>query len=441
MNTAQIELPPKLIPVFLGEARYRGAFGGRGSAKTRTFAKMTAVWALSFAQAGVSGIILCGRELVNSLDESSFAEVKAAIESEPDLLLPYFELGSTYIRTRDKRVEYAFAGLRHNLRSIKSKARILLCWVDEAEPVTEEGWTTLIPTVREEGELGGDDWESEIWVTWNPERKGSPTDKRFRIDPPPGAKIVQMNYKDNPWFPRVLERDRVLDLEKRPDSYAHIWDGDYVTAVEGAYYAKMLAQAKLDGRICRLNADPLFTIRLHCDIGGTGKKSDAFTIWADQYVGREIRVLDYYEAVGQPIGAHLEWLRSRGYTKGKAVIVLPHDGDNNDRVYDVSYRSAFEEAGYEVEVIPNQGTGAAKMRIEAGRRLFSNIWFDEARTEGGRAALGWYHEKIDQERGIGLGPDHDWSSHGADAFGLMCVAYEPPTKYDMAQVEVPGWAA
>jgi phage terminase large subunit len=69
------------------------------------------------------------------------------------------------------------------------------------------------------------------------------------------------------------------------------------------------------------------------------------------------------------------------------------------------------------------------MRIESGRRMFPAIWFDEATTEDGRAALGWYHEKRSQdEREVGLGPEHDWSSHGADAFGLMCVAYEAPEK-------------
>jgi phage terminase large subunit len=81
-------------------------------------------------------------------------------------------LGEKFVRTKDGRIEYAFIGLRHNLDSIKSKARIRLLWVDEAEPVSETAWMKAIPTVREEG--------SEIWVTWNPERKKSATHKRFR---------------------------------------------------------------------------------------------------------------------------------------------------------------------------------------------------------------------------------------------------------------------
>src|SRR6185312_12826020 len=122
MATLRIHLPPKLVPVFTGEAMYRGAYGGRGSAKTRSFAKMAAVRGLMCAQAKEPGVILCGREFMNSLDESSMAEVKAAIESEPWLQASY-DVGEKYIRTRDRRVEFAFIGLRHNLDSIKSKAR------------------------------------------------------------------------------------------------------------------------------------------------------------------------------------------------------------------------------------------------------------------------------------------------------------------------------
>ncbi len=418
MTTQRIELPKKLIPVFVGEAMYRGAYGGRGSAKSRSFAKMSAVHGLRCAQEGRDGVIVCGREFMNSLDDSSMAEVKAAIASEPWLAASY-DVGERYIRTLDRKIEFAFTGLRHNLDSIKSKSRIRLFWVDEAEPVSENAWMKAIPTIREDG--------AEIWVTWNPERKNSATHKRFRIDPPDGAKIVQMNWRDNPWFPSTLNRTRLEDLSKRPDQYEHVWEGDFVTVVDGAYFAKSLATAKSEGRIGKVSADPLMTLRAFWDIGGTGAKADACAIWIAQYVGREIRVLDYYEAVGQPLATHVAWLREHGY--GKALCVLPHDGASNEKVYDVSYESALTDAQFDVLVIPNQGKGAASMRIESARRLFPSIWFNESTTEPGRDALGWYHEKkSDDERNIGLGPAHDWSSHGADAFGLMCVAYEEPNQ-------------
>ena len=93
----------------------------------------------------------------------------------------------------------------------------------------------------------------------------------------------------------------------------------------------------------------------------------------------------------------------------------------------MSYESAFRQAGYDVEVVPNQGKGAAKARIEAGRRLFSRMSFDK-KCEPGLEALAWYHEKQDKVRGIGLGPNHDWASHGADSFGLEAICYEEPAR-------------
>ena len=421
MSAVQVALPPKLIPVFAGAADVRGAFGGRGSGKTRSFAKMAAVYGLRHGQAGGSGIVLCARQFMNSLDDSSLEECKRAIEEEP-FLASYYEVGEKYIKSRDGRISFAFAGLDRNIASIKSKGRILLCWVDEAEPVTDEAWSILEPTLREEGA----GWNAELWVTWNPRRKNAAVEGRFRRSASPLVRVVELNWRDNPAFPARLERQRTRDLQERPDQYDHIWEGGYLTVMEGAYFAKHLAEAKAQARIGNVAADPLMQIRLFADIGGTGAKADNFVFWAAQFVGREIRVLDHYEAQGQPIGEHLTWLRGRGYVPGKAQIWLPHDGDTQDRVHDVSYRSAFEQAGYAVEVVPNQGRGAASMRIEAVRRIFPATWFNAPTTEGGRDALGWYHEKRDPERNIGLGPEHDWASHSADAFGLMAVVYEAP---------------
>lgn len=406
MTTARVELPKVLIPVFDGPADVRGAYGGRGSGKTRSFAKMVAVRGYMYGKAGTSGILLCARQFMNSLEDSSLEECKRAIEDEP-WLLDYYEIGDKYIKSRDGRITFAFAGLDRNIASIKSKGRLLLCWVDEAEPVTDEAFTTLIPTLREEG----DGWNAELWVTWNPKRKSAAVERRFRLTDDPMTKVVKCNWRDNPKFPAKLERDRQKDSKERPEQYDHIWEGGYATVVEGAYFAKDLVQANSEGRISHVAPDPLMTIRLFADLGGTGARADNFVFWAAQFIGKEIRVVNHYEKQGQPISTHLEWLRESGYTPGKAQIWLPHDGDKQDSVYDASFATAFEAAGYEVTVIPNQGKGAAKMRIEAARRLFPSIWFNESTTVGGRDALGWYHEKRDEVRVIGLGPEHDWASH------------------------------
>lgn len=228
MSKVQIPIPPKLIPLFTTpNVRYRSSWGGRGSGKTRTFALMTAIKGYMFAEAGVSGMILGAREFMNTLEESSMEEIKQAIRSVP-FLNKYYEMGEKYIRTRNRLVSYGFCGLRHNLDSIKSKARILLCWVDEAETVSEMAWRKLLPTVREAN--------SEVWITWNPERRDSATGKRFRheeiFDPKTGKLVglgVEMNYCDNPWFPEELELERRQDKANLDDAtYRWIWEGDYL---------------------------------------------------------------------------------------------------------------------------------------------------------------------------------------------------------------------
>jgi phage terminase large subunit len=417
VTRVSVELPPKLVDVFTGEADVRGAYGGRGSTKTRSFAKMTAVKGYMWDKAGRKGIILCGRQFMNSLDDSSLEEIKEAIRSEP-WLAEAFDIGEKYIRTKSGRISYKFTGLDRNVASVKSKSRVLLCWVDEAEAVEDDAWSKLIPTLREE--------DSELWVTWNPELRKSATHKRFRETQDPRMKVVEINWRDNPWFPAVLERTRLRDMANRPEDYDHIWEGGFKTAVVGAYFAAGLTKAKTEGRIGKVAPDPLLSIRAYWDIGGTGAKADAVAIWLVQFVGKEIRVVDYYEAQGQPLATHVTWLRANGYEK--CTCVLPHDGETQDRVFDVSYQSALTKAEFPVIVIPNQGKGAAAMRIESVRRILPQCWFHEDRTEAGRLALGHYHEHRDETRDVGLGPKHDWSSHAADAFGLMAVAYEEHNK-------------
>jgi phage terminase large subunit len=390
------------------------------SGKTRSFAKMAAVYALRLASANKKGVILCAREYMNSLADSSFMEIATAIREEP-WMMPHFDLGETYIRTRNRNIEFLFRGLNKNINSIKSVGRIHLCWVDEAEAVTEKAWIKLLPTIR-----GSDNTDDpEVWITWNPERKNSATHIRFRQKPAADAKFVELNWRDNPWFPRKLEKDRQDDLTQRPEQYNHIWEGDFATSAAGAYFASHLLAAKADGRISALSVDPLMGLRAFWDIGGTGARADATSIWIVQWIGKSIYVLDHYTAEHQPLSTHVNWLKKKGYEN--ALCVLPHDGATYEKTHAVSYESMLEEAGFEVQIIKNQGRGAAKMRVEAARRHFSKVWFDEKRTENGRISLGWYHEKISSDsRYAMMGPDHDWSSHDADAFGLIFVAYEQP---------------
>jgi phage terminase large subunit len=413
----------------LAPARYKGAHGGRGSGKSHFFADL--LIDDSIRERGMRSV--CIREVQKSLKESAKRLIEDKLAEhrlgETDGFKPY----SDVIKTPGDGL-ITFQGMQdHTAESIKSLEGYRRAWCEEAQSLSARSLALLRPTIRADG--------SEIWFSWNPRRKSDPVDILLRGESrPTGAEVVRANWSDNPWFPRVLEQERLDCLRDSPEQYAHIWEGDYATVLAGAYYARCIAEARAQGRICRLTADPLMTYRAFLDIGGTGAKADAVAIWVAQFVGREIRVLDYYEAVGQPLATHVNWLRDQGY--GKASIWLPHDGATHDRVYNVSYESELRAAGFAVQVVPNQGAGAASARVEAARRRFPMIWFNEATTRAGIDALGWYHEKRDEARNIGLGPDHDWSSHGADAFGLMCVAYEEPIiKTERKIVRVESWMA
>ena len=431
-----IELVPKLVNIFSDKkdevTRYRCAWGGRGSGKTRSFAKALATRGLAFALAGVTGILLCGREFQNSLDESSMAEVKAAIKAEPELLEPYFDIGEKYIRSKPflaGRVDFKFAGLSRNIDSIKSKSQILILWVDEAEAVSEKAWRKIAPSVRAEGKTTAQNdneeyfsYHSEIWVSWNPERRNSATNKRFRLSPPSNWKGVEVNWTDNPWFPESLNIERLNDKQDRADHYPHVWGGQYLTVMDGAYYAKQILKAREQGRFeQRIGLEPLNKLYSVHDIGGAGRTSDAYTIWVFQIINGEIRWLDYYEAQGQSADFHVRWMRKQGYDD--CFIWLPHDGERKEKDA-TSWKDHWESAGFDCDTVPNQGRGAALDRVISTRLVFHHMRFDEPKCQEGIEAISFYHEKIDEEREVGLGPDHDWSSHGADAFGMIGVLYE-----------------
>jgi phage terminase large subunit len=217
VTTASVELPPKLVPLFAqprGALRYRCAKGGRGSGKSFSFALMAAIWGYAEPLR-----ILATRELQISIKESFHAEVKNAIESLP-WLAAHYEVGESYVRGRNG-TEFLFRGLRHNISAIKSMAQIDLCIVEEAEDVPEASWRDLLPTIRTP--------RSEVWCVWNPRLDGSPVDQRFVKAPPPDALVVDMNYHDNPWFPAVLDAQRLHDQRTLdPATYAHIWEGAYL---------------------------------------------------------------------------------------------------------------------------------------------------------------------------------------------------------------------
>lgn len=228
MTTLKVELPPKLIPVLsppLGTYRYRVLRGGRGSGKSFSVAKMSAIWG------AIQPIrILCTREFQNSIKQSFYAEVANAIKSDPWLESVY-EVGRDFIRHKTNGTEYLFAGLRHNIDSIKSMSQINLVICEEAETIPHQSWVDLLPTIRAP--------ESEIIIIYNPKRRDSWVAQQFDGDAlPPRTALVTINADDNPWFPAVLNEQRLHDREHLdPALYRHIWEGAFYEQSDAQVFA------------------------------------------------------------------------------------------------------------------------------------------------------------------------------------------------------------
>lgn len=416
MSILRIPTARVFVPL-LAPARDKVARGGRGSGKSHFFGGL--MIEDSLAEPGENGgaglLSACLREVQKDLAQSAKRLLENKLVEhrlgEPD----GFKVYEDCIQTPGDGL-IIFKGMNnYTADSIKSLEGYKRAWWEEAHTATMKSINLLRPTMRAPG--------SQMWWSYNRNKKSDAVDIMFSGDDlPTGAVVIDANWRDNPWFTPELEQERQDCMRMQPEQYDHIWEGGYISVADGAYFARDLAQAKEQGRITSLSVDPVAEIKAFWDIG----VRDATSIWIAQFIGQQIYILDYYEAVGQPLGAHLEWLRTNKY--GSALCVLPHDGAKADAFTAVRFEDHIRAAGFQVQTIENQGKGAAMKRIEAARRIFPKMWFDEAKTQGGRDALGWYHEKKDEHRNIGLGPEHDWASHGADAFGLLAVAYEAPRK-------------
>lgn len=227
------------------------------------------------------------------------------------------------------------------------------------------------------------------------------------------------------WFVHMLKASETglipqheLDRLRRnmPDNeYLQEFECSFDAAITGAYYAKGLEDAEFDGRITGVPYDKSAKVHTWWDLG----ISDNMVIWFIQLVGREIRVIDYYEAAGYGLDHYARVLEEKDYLYGK------HWGPHDIMVRELGTgRSRIETAGslgIDFDVAPNI---PVKDGVDAVRMVLNRCWFDKTKTETGRNALKQYREKIDEKRGISLGPLHDWASHAADGFRIGVVALE-----------------
>jgi phage terminase large subunit len=198
----------RVFEPLLKPSRYKGAYGGRGSGKSHFFGELLVETCQ--AERGTSAV--CIREAQSTLAQSS----KRLIESKIAALgLGHqFKVFSDKIETPGDGI-IIFRGMQdHTADSIKSLEGFRIAWVDEAQNLSARSLSLLRPTIRTES--------SELWASWNPRRKSDAIDDFLRARQPQGAIVVSADWRDNPWFPSVLEDERRLDLSLYPDRYDHI---------------------------------------------------------------------------------------------------------------------------------------------------------------------------------------------------------------------------
>ena len=213
MSKLRIETPRAFKPLFEPGLRYLGAHGGRGSGKSHHFAERIVDRMIEDPTIRA----VCIREVQKSLRESAYRLIGDKIGALG--VADRFRVLHDRIETPQGGV-VIFMGMQdHTAESIKSLEGFRIAWVEEAQTLSEKSLELLRPTIRAPG--------SQMYFSWNPRNCMDAVDKFLRGDDvPENAAVVQVNFDSNPWFPKELEAERLLDHRMRPDRYSHIWQGD-----------------------------------------------------------------------------------------------------------------------------------------------------------------------------------------------------------------------
>ena len=394
---------PKKLQFLFKPARYKVARGGRGSGKSWSFAR-----ALILRCAQQQTRVLCTREVQKSIQQSVHQLLSDQIEALG--LSSMFEVLQTEIKGPHGSCFY-FSGLSDvTATTLKSFEGVDICWCEEAQAISERSWKILTPTIRKEG--------SEIWVTYNPELESDATHERFVTTPPPDCVSVLMNYTDNPWFPDVLEQER-LHAEKtmRAEDYQHTWLGQCKPAVEGAIYFEAMSASITAGRIREVPHDSSLKTHVVMDLG----MADSMTLILVQKVASEIRVIHYIEGnqrILADYSAELRGLRLDDQPMNWGSIYLPHDGFHTRHQTGKDDATILQGLGWTVGRTPNEGVNTG---IDRAREVFPRVYFNKVRTERLIECLKRYRWNISQKTGEAAHPLHDEFSHGADAFRYLAL--------------------
>ena len=418
MSKLEIKLLQKLEELFK-PYRYKVLYGGRGGAKSWGIAR-----ALLTLGTHKTLRIVCARELQTSIRDSVHKLLSDQVQSMG--MGAFYDVQQTTLRGLNG-TEFFFVGLRSNISQIKSYEGIDICWVEEANTVSKTSWETLIPTIRKE--------KSEIWVSFNPELQEDETYQRFIMYPPENSLIINLSWRDNPWFPDVLRQEKDALQLRDPQAYENVWEGKCKVTVDGAVFGTEMQLAESEGRITKVPYNATKPVHRIWDIGW----GDKCAVWFVQMIGFEYHLIRYHEDNHKSINHFLSLFQTYGYVYD--TDWMPHDADNEQLAANgKTVRDIMINAGTKVRIIPRMPKKT--IGINAARNIFNLCWFDRDNCADGLQCLRHYQYELNTDtRVFSKEPLHNWASHGADAFQYIGLMVQEPRKIkkQLPQAEQLGW--
>ncbi len=313
MSSTTLQIPTaRVFAPLLNPARYKGAHGGRGSGKSHFFGGLAVERCL--LSSGVR--IACVREVQRSLKNSVKLLVEDKIRGFG--LGDQFEILDSEIRTPGGGI-IIFQGMQnHTSDSIKSLEGFDVCWVEEAQSLSQRSLDLLRPTFRKPG--------SEMWFSWNPSQPTDPVDSFLRGEhPPTGAVVVEANWSDNPWLPDELRQDLLDDQRRDPDKFQHVWGGGYEQASESRVFKNWRVEPfeTPTDAVHRLGADwgfavdPSVLIRCHVD----GR-----TLYVDQEAWEVGCEIDHLPALFDKVEGSRKWTIRADSARPETVSYMRRNG-------------------------------------------------------------------------------------------------------------------
>ena len=396
MQSQETKKFPSKLKFLFEPHRYKVAYGGRGSGKSWGFAR-----ALIIQAAQKQLRILCAREIQRSIKQSVHQLLSDQIQAMG--YGAFYEILENEIRGKNGS-QITFTGLANNtVESIKSYEGVDICWCEESQTISKRSWDILIPTIRKPN--------SEIWVSFNPDLDTDDTYQRFVVNPPEDSIVEKVNYADNPWFPDVLEQERLYSKANNPD-YENIWEGECKSAVDGAIYADEIRDAQEQGRVTNVPYDPMLKVHVVMDLGW----NDSMSIILVQKGLADLRIIGYIEDDHRTLDSYSAQLKDLQYNWGH--MYLPHDGQSKDFKYGISAEDIMRKQGWDIRIVP-------KLDVESGikvsRMNFHKVYFDKSASRL-IECLKHYRRNINNTTNEPTAPVHDEYSHGADAFRYLCVS-------------------